>query len=86
MMLGCIPFLLYLPYIYGDVLSISFGMVMFWAVSAYEHYEKKRYIALAACVAGIAVLARKKEGTISAGRVCNSSDGSTDGESGRCNV
>lgn len=32
---------------------------MFWAVSAYEHYEKKRYIALAACVAGIAVLARK---------------------------
>lgn len=59
MMLGCIPFLLYLPYIYGDVLSISFGMVMFWAVSAYEHYEKKRYIALAACVAGIAVLARK---------------------------
>lgn len=37
----------------------SFGMVMFWAVSAYEHYEKKRYIALAACVAGIAVLARK---------------------------
>ena len=59
MMLGCIPFLLYLPYIYGDVLSISFGMIMFWAVSAYEHYEKKRYIALAACVAGIAVLARK---------------------------
>lgn len=28
-------------------------------MSAYEHYEKKRYIALAACVAGIAVLARK---------------------------
>lgn len=45
--------LLYLPYIYGDVLSISFGIVMFWAVSAYEHYEKKRYIALAACVAGL---------------------------------
>lgn len=59
MMSGCIPFLLYLPYIYGDVLSISFGIVMFWAVSAYEHYEKKRYIALAACVAGVAVLARK---------------------------
>lgn len=65
MMLGCIPFLLYLPYIYGDVLSISFGMVMFWAVSAYEHYEKKRYIALAACVAGIAVLARKIHGSYS---------------------
>ena len=59
MMSGCIPFLLYLPYIYGDVLSISFGIVMFWAVSAYEHYEKKRYIALAACVAGVAALARE---------------------------
>lgn len=59
MMLCCIPFLLYLPYIYGDVLSISLGLVMFWAVSAYEHYGKKRYIALAAGAAGIALLARK---------------------------
>ena len=58
-MLGCLPFLLYLPYIYGDILSISFSMILFWAVSAYEHFEKKRYVVLAAGVAAVALLARK---------------------------
>ncbi len=65
MMLGCIPFLLYLPYIYGDVLSISFGMVMFWAVSAYEHYEKKRYIALRHVWQGLLCLPGKIHGSYS---------------------
>jgi len=59
MLLGCMPFLLYLPYIYGDILSVSFCMILFWAVSAYEHYEQKRYLALAAFAAAMALLARK---------------------------
>ena len=59
MMLGCFPFLFYLPYIYGDVLSISFGTILFYAVAAYEQYGQKRYIALGAFTAGLAVLARK---------------------------
>lgn len=59
MLLGCMPFLLYLPYIYGDILSVSFCMILFWAVSAYEHYEQKRYLALAAFTAAMALLARK---------------------------
>lgn len=59
MMLGCTPFLLYLPYIYGDVLSIGSCMVLFWAIAAYEHYGKKRYLAIASFVAAIALLARK---------------------------
>lgn len=59
MMLGCFPFLFYLPYIYGDVLSISFGTILFYGVAAYEHSGQKRYIALAAFAAGLAVLARK---------------------------
>ena len=58
-MLGCIPYLLFLPYIYGDILSISFCMVMFWAASAYECYGQKRYLLLAGVVASIAILARK---------------------------
>ena len=58
-MLGCIPYLLFLPYIYGDILSISFCMVMFWAASAYEHFGQKRYLLLAGLVASIAILARK---------------------------
>ena len=59
MMLGCFPFLFYLPYIYGDVLSISFGTILFYGVAAYEHSGQKRYIALASFAAGLAVLARK---------------------------
>ena len=34
-------------------------MILFWAVSAYEHYEQKRYLALAAFAAAMALLARK---------------------------
>lgn len=59
MMLGCLPLLFYLPYIYGDVLSISFGIILFYGVAAYEHSGQKRYIALASFAAGLAVLARK---------------------------
>ena len=59
MMLGCFPLLFYLPYIYGDVLSISFGIILFYGVAAYEHSGQKRYIALASFAAGLAVLARK---------------------------
>ena len=59
MMLVCFPFLFYLPYIYGDVLSISFGTILFYGVASYEHSGQKRYIALASFAAGLAVLARK---------------------------
>ena len=59
MMLGFVPFLFYLPYIYGDVLSISFGTVLFYGMAAYEHSGQKRYIVLAAFAAGVSVLARK---------------------------
>ena len=59
LLLGCMPFLLYLPYIYGDILSVSFCMILFWTVSAYEHYEQKRYLAMAAFAAAMALLARK---------------------------
>lgn len=59
MMLGCFPFLFYLPYIYGDVLGISFGTILFYGVAAYEHSGQKRYIVLSAFAAGLAILARK---------------------------
>lgn len=59
LLLGCIPYLIFLPYIYGDVLSISFCMVLFWAAAAYERYAQKRYLVLAAGVSAIAILARK---------------------------
>ena len=59
LMLGCTPFLLYLPYIYGDIMSISFCLCLFWALTVYEHTGRKRYLVLAAFVAALALLARK---------------------------
>lgn len=59
LLLGCIPYLIFLPYIYGDILSISFCMVLLWAAAAYERFGQKRYLALAAFVSAIAILARK---------------------------
>ncbi len=35
MMMFCMPFLLYLPYVYGDLPSICFTMILFWALAAY---------------------------------------------------
>lgn len=59
LMIGCIPFLFFLPYIYGDIISISFCMVLFWMMAAYEHSGRKRYLAVAAFVAAVATMARK---------------------------
>ena len=58
-MIGCIPFLFFLPYIYGDIISIGFCMVLFWMMAAYERDGRKRYLAVAAFVAAIATMARK---------------------------
>lgn len=54
----CMPFMLYMPYIYGDVPSISLCMVMFWALSAFGKNGKKRYLVIAAATAGCALLLR----------------------------
>lgn len=58
-MTACIPFLFYLPYAYGDLMSISFGIVLFWAVSAHEQQGGKRYLFIAAGAGILAMLARK---------------------------
>lgn len=57
-MVFCLPYLLYLPYIYGDLPSICFSMVMFWALAAYERKGRKRCVAAAAAAGVLALLAR----------------------------
>lgn len=54
----CMPFMLYMPYIYGDVPSISLCMVLFWALSAFGKNGKKRYLVIAVVTAGCALLLR----------------------------
>lgn len=57
-MVFCLPYLLYLPYIYGDLPSICFSMVLFWALAAYEQKMQKRYVAAAAAAGVLALLVR----------------------------
>ncbi len=57
-MVCCLPYLLYLPYIYGDLPSICFCMVLFWALAAYEQTGKKRCVAAAAAAGTLALFAR----------------------------
>ncbi len=59
MMMFCIPYILYLPYIYGDLPSICFSMVLFWALAAYGREFRKRYLLAASIAAALALLVRK---------------------------
>lgn len=54
----CTPFLLYVPYIYGDIPSICLCMVMLWTLSAYGKSGKWRFLVAAAVSAGCALLFR----------------------------
>lgn len=58
MMLLCAPLMIFLPYIYGDIPSICFCMVLFWALSAYEKCLQKRYVVIAAVAAALALMCR----------------------------
>lgn len=58
MMMLCMPYFLYLPYAYGDLPSIAFSSVLFWALAAYGKDSKKRYIAISAVAAALALLVR----------------------------
>lgn len=58
LMAGCFPLMLYLPYIYGDVPSICFCTILFWALSKYGTAFRKRYIVLGALMAALALMCR----------------------------
>lgn len=54
----CVPFFIYLPYIYGDLPSICFSMVLFWALESYGKTFKKRYIVFACIAAALGYMVR----------------------------
>ena len=58
LMITCIPYIIYLPYIYGDLPSICFTMVLFWALAVYGQKLQKRYILCCAVVGALALLMR----------------------------
>lgn len=58
LMAVCFPFIIYLPYIYGDVPAIFFSTVLFWALSEYSRSGQKRYIAAGAVASALALMCR----------------------------
>lgn len=58
LMMFCAPYMIYLPYVYGDLPSICFSMVLFWALAAYEQKGQKRYAAAAVAAGILALLVR----------------------------
>lgn len=58
LMAVCFPFLIYLPYIYGDIPAICFCTILFWALSKYAVAFKKGYIVLGAVVSALALMCR----------------------------
>ena len=58
MMMSCMPYMIYLPYIYGDLPSICFAMVLFWAMAAYGKRLQRRYVVIGGAMAALALLVR----------------------------
>lgn len=58
LMLFCAPFMIFLPYIYGDVPSICFGMLLLWALSSYGRKFQKRYLVVACVAASLSLMCR----------------------------
>lgn len=58
LMIGCLPLVLYTPWVYGDVPSIFFALLAEWALLRYFKNKKKRYLAILISALVLAVLVR----------------------------
>ncbi len=58
-MMFCLPYIVYSPYVYGDIPSICFCFVLLWAILKCVNTGKYRYGAVACLAASMAYLSRK---------------------------
>ncbi len=59
LLLLCVPLYLYSTYVYGDVLTIMAGVIVFWAALRWCRTGKKRYAAVMLALMTVSTLARK---------------------------
>ena len=59
MMMLCLPYIIYSPYVYGDIPSTSLSFVLLWAILKFTKTMSLRYGALACVVATLALICRK---------------------------
>ena len=58
LMLGCWPLIIYVPFMYGEILSILFSLLSMYMLMLYLKRKRKRYILFMAIVITIACLIR----------------------------
>ncbi len=54
----CLPYIIYSPYVYGDIPSICYGFILLWAVLKAVHKGQYRYWIPACVIAVLALLSR----------------------------
>ncbi|MCM1089575.1 MAG: glycosyltransferase family 39 protein [Butyrivibrio sp.] len=58
LVLFCAPYLILTPYTYGDLPSICFCTVIFWALARFAKTDRLRYVILACCMAALSLMVR----------------------------
>ena len=59
LMMLCLPYIIYSPYVYGDIPSISLSFVLLWTILKFCSTAKYRYAVLACSTAALALICRK---------------------------
>lgn len=57
-MMLCLPYIIYSPYVYGDIPSVSLSFVLLWAVFKAVETKKRGYCVLAMVAAALALMCR----------------------------
>lgn len=58
LMMLCLPYIIYSPYVYGDIPSVCLSLVLFWAVLKFIKTMRYRYAVWACVVAALALICR----------------------------
>lgn len=57
-MMLCLPYIIYSPYVYGDIPSVCFAFVVLWAVLRFAKTIKFRYFVVACLAGSLALMCR----------------------------
>lgn len=59
LMMLCLPYIIYSPYVYGDIPSICFSFLMLWGILKFTKTMQYRYAVLVCLIAALALISRK---------------------------
>ena len=59
LMMLCLPYIIYSPYVYGDIPSICYSFVLFWGILKFMKTTQYRYVMVACLAASLGLVSRK---------------------------